>query len=130
MTVRDNGRVGSPKAIFVAQVTIVAMAILSWAFAIYASTKAPWVGDLYNLINHNSRPAKPEGTAIYLFGLPTLLALVASGLYWNASTAPSKFQNLSGIKILGMLFGFSMTCLVCGISIHRSIEVLNLPPAP
>ena len=53
----------------------------------------PLAPDLYNFVNHNVRPAKPEGTVQFLFIFPAFLGAAAFFTFRNRNQRPTSYKS-------------------------------------
>jgi len=96
------------------------MAVLfAWAFAAYAATQAPWSRNLRGLIDPTSRP---ESTALFLFGLPVLLAVG----WFTAFIGGDVFRRTMLVRHPAVEFGIAgaAVMLVFCLSIQRGVRAI------
>lgn len=93
------------------------MAVLfAWGFSAYAATQAPWTRNLRGLIDPASRP---EGTALFLFGLPVLLAVG----WFTAYIGGDVFRRTMLVRHPAVEFAFAgaVVLLVFCLSVQRGV---------
>ena len=81
------------------------LVVLTWGCALLAAREAPAVADLYNLVYYHSRPAKGEGTGLFLFGFPAMLTvgLAISYVSLRRRARRGQLADESPLKLLFLL---------------------------
>lgn len=67
--------------------------IVSVITAAATLAQIPLAPDLYNLVNHNGRPAKPEGTIKFLFVFPAFIGAAAFFTYKDRNRRPTLYRS-------------------------------------
>jgi hypothetical protein len=103
-----------------------ALAVAAWVAALYGAMRAPWVNDLYNLINHDGRQGRPESTLVYLFGFPMML----SAIFLLSWIAPDYWIRLGSknyaVARVGFWFALIAEAVMVGVTFVRVAAVLAL----
>lgn len=105
-----------------------AYSVIAWSFAIYAAPRAPWVPDLYNLINNNERLAKPESTEGYLFIFPIMLTTAFLFSLFTSSYTSSPIPKNPKLLDASILGAFGILSMLLAASIFRALTAASLVP--
>ena len=102
------------------------MAVVAWAMAAWAASKAPWVADLYHLINPGAAPPRPESTATYLFWYPGVLTMLfVLGRFAPDAVLSAGVQDRR-VQVGTVLTGAAFTLIFLGISLFRAVAAASL----
>jgi uncharacterized membrane protein YhdT len=103
------------------------IALIAWMIALYGVANAPWVPDLYNLLNPGSNH-KAENTLVYLCIGPIMLTFASLAGWLAPDYFLSQMPKKKGPALLSSLFGGS--CFVfalLALTIYRVHNVLVSP---
>jgi hypothetical protein len=102
------------------------MALIAWATALWAASKAPWVDDLYHLINPGARPPGPESTAMYLFWYPVILAFLFMTNLFAPDTILTAAPKTKNGQLATLLTGSSVALIFLSFSVFRAIAASSV----
>jgi hypothetical protein len=102
-----------------------AMAVAAWGMAAWASSRAPWVADLYHLVNPGAAPQRPESTAAYLFWYPGVLTMLfVLGRFAPDAVLSAGVQDRR-VQIGTLLTGSAFALVFLGISLVRALAAAS-----
>jgi hypothetical protein len=101
-------------------------ALLAWIIAIYGVAKAPWVPDLYHLVNGDS-PHPPENTLLYLFVGPIMLTLGSLTGWLGPDYALSQMPKAKNAALLSAMGAGCVVIALVALTVFRAQSVLLVP---
>ena len=95
--------------------------IFAWGFAAFAATQAPWTRNIRGLIDPTGRP---ESTALFLFGIPVLLAVG----WFTAYIGGDVFRRTALVRHPAVEFAVAglAVLFVFALSIQRGFVAISL----
>jgi hypothetical protein len=101
-------------------------ALVAWMIALYGVAKAPWVADLYHLLNPGSAH-RAESTAVYLFVGPIFLTFPSLAGWLAPDYILSQMPKEKGPNLLSTLGMGCVIVALLGLTIYRTHSVLVSP---
>lgn len=103
------------------------MTVIAWAAALWAAARAPWVADLYHLINPGASPKGAQSTALYLFWYPSLLTAWLLTNAFAPDLVLSTGSKLRAQPYLPLVVGGLSALVFLGFSVFRAVAAGTLP---
>jgi uncharacterized membrane protein YhdT len=100
--------------------------LIAWMIALYGAANAPWVADLYHLLNPG--PAhRAESTLVYLFAGPIMLTLPSLAGWLAPNYFLSQMPKKKDAALLSTLGGGCVVFAVLVFTVFRTLCALVNP---
>jgi hypothetical protein len=98
-------------------------ALIAWMIALYGVANAPWVADLYHLLNPGSAH-RAESTVVYLFVGPIMLTFPSLAGWLAPDYFLSQMPKKKGPALLSTLGGGCVVVALLVLTIYRTHSLL------
>jgi hypothetical protein len=96
------------------------ISLIAWMIALYGAANAPWVGDLYHLLNPGSAH-RAESTLVYLFVGPIFLTMPSLAGWLAPDYFLSQVPKKKDAALLSTLGGGCVVVAVLVFTVYRRI---------